>query len=102
MIYTYDFGCSWEHGIALEKLLPADHNTAYPVCADCQLACPPEDCGGIPRFYGLIDALEDPSHERLEELSDWIGDDFDPHAFPIDLVNRKLVTKRRHPSQPKS
>jgi hypothetical protein len=28
-------------------------------------------------------------------MRDWIGDDFDPQAFSIDSVNRKLATKRR-------
>jgi len=27
-----------------------------------------------------------PSHERHEELSDWIGEDFDPQAFSLDLA----------------
>lgn len=30
MIYTYDFGDSWEHCIVLEKQIPADHDTTYP------------------------------------------------------------------------
>ena len=51
-----------------------------------QLAGPPEDCGGIPGFYDLLDALDNPSHERHEELSDWIGEDFDPQAFSLDLA----------------
>jgi len=102
IIYTYDFGDSWEHSIVLEKQLPADPNTTYPVCMDGQLACPPEDCGGIPGFYDLLDALDDPSHERHEELSDWIGEDFDPQAFSLDLVNRKLAPKRRRANLPKS
>jgi hypothetical protein len=42
-IYTYDFGDSWEHSLVLEKRLPVDRNTAYPVCTDGQLACPLED-----------------------------------------------------------
>jgi Plasmid pRiA4b ORF-3-like protein len=95
MIYTYDFGDSWEHNIVLEKQLPADPDTTYPVCTDGKLACPPEDCGGIPGFYDLLDALDDPNHERDEELSDWIGDDFDPQAFSVDSVNQRLAPKRR-------
>ena len=95
MIYTYDFGDGWEHGIVLEKQLPADPGTTYPLCIDGKLACPPEDCGGIPGFYDLLDALDDPNHERHDELSDWIGEDFDPQAFSVDSVNRKLVPKRR-------
>ena len=56
-IYTYDFGDTWEHGIVLEKRLPVDPNMTYPVCTDGQLACPPEDCGGTPGFYDLVEAL---------------------------------------------
>ena len=101
MIYTYDFGDGWEHGIVLEKQLPADPGTTYPLCIDGKLACPPEDCGGIPGFYDVLDALDDPDHERHEELSDWIGDHFDPQAFSVDSVNRKLAPKRRRSSAPK-
>jgi hypothetical protein len=90
-IYTYDLGDSWEHGIVLEKRLPSDPNTTYPVCTDGQLACPPEDCGGIPGFYDLVEVLSDPNHERHEEMRDWIGDDFDPQAFSVDKVNRLLT-----------
>ena len=96
VIYTYDFGDSWEHGIVLEKRLPVDPITKYPVCTDGQLACPPEDCGGIPGFYDLVEVITDPNHERHEEMSEWIGDDFDPQAFSVDNVNRMLSSMRRH------
>jgi hypothetical protein len=65
---------------SVEKRAP-DANTTYPACTDGQLACPPEDCGGIPGFYDLVEALNDPNHERHEEMLDWIGDDFDPSPF---------------------
>jgi hypothetical protein len=93
-IYTYDFGDSWEHSLVLEKRLPVDPNTAYPVCTDGQLACPPEDCGGIPGFYDLVEALSDPNHERHEEMLDWIGE-FDPQAFSLESVNRMLTPLHR-------
>ena len=95
-IYTYDFGDSWEHSIVLEKRLPIDLNTPYPVCTDGQLACPPEDCGGIPGFYDLIEVLSDPNHERREEIMEWIGDEFDPQAFSVDKVNRMLAPLTTH------
>lgn len=97
-IYTYDFGDSWEHSIILEKRLPVDPNAVYPVCTDGQLACPPEDCGGIPGFYDLVEALSDPNHERHEEMLDWIGE-FDPQAFSVDQVNRMLAPMRRTPAK---
>jgi hypothetical protein len=86
----------------LEKQLPADPGTTYPVCTDGKLACPPEDCGGIPGFYDLLDSLDDPNHERHDELSDRIGEDFDPQAFSVDSVNRKLAPKRRRSSATKN
>lgn len=93
-VYTYDFGDSWEHSLVLEKRLPLDPNTAYPVCTDGQLACPPEDCGGVPGFYNLVEALSDPSHKRHEEMLDWIGE-FDPQAFSVESVNKRLTALRR-------
>ncbi len=94
-MYTYDFGDSWEHGIVLEKCLPADPDTAYPLCTGGKLACPPEDCGGIPGFYILLEAIGDPSHDQHEELLEWVGEDFDPMAFSVDDVNRQLAFLHR-------
>lgn len=94
MTYSYDFGDSWEHGVVLEKRLPVGPHTTCPICTDGQLACPPEDCGGIPGYYDLLDALSDQGHPRHEEIQDWIGE-FDPHAFSVDQVNRHLSPARR-------
>jgi len=91
VIYTYDFGDSWEHSIVLQKCFPAAPTMSYPICIDGQLACPPEDCGGIPGFYDLLDALKDPKHEQHQELKDWVGGDYDPEAFSIEAINRILV-----------
>ena len=86
LIYTYDMGDSWEHSVVLEKSLPADPNMTYPVCTGGERACPPEDCGGIPGFYNLL--------ENPEELRDWIGG-YDPEAFSAEAVNRVLQPRRR-------
>jgi hypothetical protein len=96
VMYTYDFGDNWEHSIVLEKQLPPHPDEKYPVCTDGRLACPPDDCGGIPGYYDLIEAIADPEHERHEEISEWIGDDLDPKTFSVDNVNRILSPKRRH------
>jgi len=56
-----------------------------------KLACPPDDCGGIPGFYDLVEAIADPNHEQHKELRDWLGYDFDPMAFSIDSVNQMLL-----------
>ena len=101
-VYTYDFGDTWEHSIVLEKRLPAAPNMIYPICTDGQLACPPEDCGGIPGFYDLLDALRQPTHEQHQELRDWVGGDYDPEAFSIEAVNRILTRLRLRRSRKSS
>ncbi len=93
--YRYDMGDGWEHEIVLEKRLPADPGASYPVCTGGELACPPEDCGGIGGFYNLLDAIRNPAHEEREELLEWVGKDYDPDAFSIEHVNRMLKPSRR-------
>jgi hypothetical protein len=95
MVYTYDFGDSWEHAIVLEKCLPVDPNMAYPACTGGRGACPPEDCGGAGGFYNLLEALQNPRHPEHKELLEWVGKDYDPERFSIEAVNRILHGKRR-------
>jgi len=94
-VYTYDFGDDWQHGIAIEKVLTPEAGVAYPVCMGGKRHGPPEDCGGVPGYYHLLEALSDPDHERHEELREWMGDDFDPEAFSVDDVNRRLAPLQR-------
>lgn len=97
LTYMYDFGDGWEHKIVVEKHLPEASHADYPVCLEGQLACPPEDCGGVPGYYDLLDVLKHPDDEQYEEMREWIGDDFDPQAFSADAVNRQLTRRRvRH------
>ena len=89
-VYSYDFGDDWAHAIVVEKILPPEAGRAYPVCVAGKRSCPPEDCGGAGGYYGLLQAIGDPQHDQHEELRDWLGGDFDPEAFSIDEVNRRL------------
>lgn len=94
-VYTYDFGDTWEHRIVVEKRLAPEPGRAYPTCLAGERHGPPEDCGGIPGFYNLVEAISDPKHEQHEELRDWVGDDFDPEAFSVDEINQRLVPLQR-------
>lgn len=94
-VYTYDFGDSWDHRVAVEKRLPPEPGRAYPVCLAGERHGPPEDCGGIPGFYNLLEAISDPEHEQHEELLEWLGGAFDPGAFSVDEVNRGLAPLQR-------
>ena len=37
----------------------------------------------------FIQALEDPDHERHEELLEWLGGTFNPEAFDPDAATKK-------------
>jgi hypothetical protein len=93
-VYIYDFGDSWEHQIVVEKRQAPEPGRAYPECLGGERHGPPEDCGGIPGFYNLLESIRDPKHERHEELLEWL-DDFDPEAFSTDEVNRRFAPLRR-------
>ena len=98
-VYTYDFGDSWEHQIVVEKGLAPEPGRTYPLCLAGERHGPPEDCGGIPDFYNLLEAISDPKHEQHEELRDWLGEDFDPESFSVDEINRQFAPLQRHPSK---
>jgi hypothetical protein len=94
-VYTYDFGDGWQHQIVVEKRLAPEPERAYPACLAGERHGPPEDCGGIPGFYNLLEATSDPGHEQHEELLDWLGDNFDPEAFSVTEINRRLAPLQR-------
>jgi hypothetical protein len=79
--YVYDFGDDWRHTVTLEKILPRDRQTEYPVCLAGKRACPPEDCGGIWGYQELLQIIADPTHERHAEMIEWLGEPFDPQKF---------------------
>ncbi|MGO9570467.1 MAG: plasmid pRiA4b ORF-3 family protein [Desulfomonilaceae bacterium] len=96
--YLYDFGDGWEHEILLEKILPLEKATQYPVCVTGKRACPPEDCGGAPGYEELLEILQDPSHPEHEEKFEWLPGDFDSEKFDAESVNRRL---RKTSTKPK-
>jgi hypothetical protein len=89
LIYEYDFGDSWEHEVLVEKLLPEATDKVV-TCVAGARAGPPEDCGSIPGYENLVEALADPKHPEREELLDWLGDPYDPEAFSLATLNKHL------------
>jgi hypothetical protein len=89
--YTYYFGDSWEHRIVVEKMLPREAQLKYPVCIGGQLNCPPEDCGGIPGFYSVLDVIGNPKHPERQEMLEWLGEEYDAEQFDKDEINQALA-----------
>jgi hypothetical protein len=110
IVYEYDFGDSWMHGVRLEKKVESE-SLEYPfetfvkegkgvfsgkkraaICLAGARNGPPEDCGGIGGYYGMLElktkprsALSEEDRERLEWLGDW-----DPDWFCLAEVNQEL------------
>jgi hypothetical protein len=94
-LYVYDFGDDWEHTILLEEILPADPAQSYPLCLAGERACPPEDCGGLPAFYSIMEIISQPKHPGYKSYRSWLGKDYDPEAFDPKLVVFDDPQKRR-------
>lgn len=88
--YDYDFGDGWDHEIIIEKILPLDHAIEYPKCLKGKMNCPPEDCGGIPGYYNLVEIMKNKKHPERKEMIEWLGGVFDPMKFDLEGTNAHL------------
>jgi hypothetical protein len=95
-LYLYDFGDDWEHDIRVEQILVRQAGQVYPVCVEGRRACPPEDCGGSPGYGRLLKVLRNPRHPEHVSLLEWVGGSFDPEAFDLEGVNRRLRFPELH------
>jgi|SRR5665213_313861 len=90
MEYLYDFGDGWEHEIILEQVRTTEPGRKYPYCADGERACPPEDCGSIPGYQDLVEAMGSPKHPDRKKFIEWLEGTYDPEEFDLALVNSDL------------
>ena len=94
LMYEYDFGDGWLHGLKVVQIGPSELGVRYPRCLAGERACPPEDVGGVSGFYEMFEALAAPEHQEHISYVEWIGGNFDAEAFDMDRVNRLLEAAR--------
>ncbi len=70
--------------------MPPGPKVRYPVCQSGERRCPPENVGGTDGYAEFLRAIGDPEHEDHEAMLMWGGDGFNPEAFSVSEVNRKL------------
>ena len=70
--YDYDFGDGWRHEVLLEGILLKDTSVKYPVCVAGERACPPEDCGGVSGYEGLLKVLAAPGTAKYKDMATWL------------------------------
>ncbi|MCH7881167.1 MAG: plasmid pRiA4b ORF-3 family protein [Proteobacteria bacterium] len=93
-IYEYDFGDGWTHEVLLEGILLSEKGRRYPLCIGGERACPPEDCGGSPGYYRLLQVLSDHNDEEYEDMVEWVGKKFSPEKFVPNKVKFDNPGKR--------
>ena len=94
--YLYDFGDSWEHRITVTNIRRGMPYVSYPNYLGGEWDCPPEDCGGVPGYYHLLDALADPEHPDHTEVAEYL-EDWDPKEideFPLRIALDRIARQR--------
>jgi hypothetical protein len=94
--YVYDFGDSWEHEIRVSDIRKGTPETGYPRYVAGERNGPPEDCGGVPGFYNLLDARADPVHPDHADAVEWL-EDYDPdliEELPIKYALSRIAARR--------
>jgi hypothetical protein len=96
MVYVYDFGDNWRHGVVLEKILPSDGTPPKPVCLGGERRCRPEDVGGPSGYQEFLEVIFEPGHEEFSHFRGWAGGKFHAEEFEVKAVN-DILEKMRWP-----
>lgn len=93
LLYEYDYGDSWEHTITVESVREAD-GPARARCLDGARACPPEDCGGVPGYEEILDAVARRGDPEVADLLEWADSSghYDPDHLDLDAVDARMRT----------
>lgn len=89
LIYTYDYGDTWEHLIELKDILVEDRE--YAVCTGGKGTTPPEDCGGIFGYMELKDAFAEKDEAKMADYREWLGFDDDQSWNPNEFGPQELT-----------
>lgn len=111
--YEYDFGDSWVHAVEFEKMVDSEAikydgetfitrgrgvfsgKERAAICLAGKRCGPPEDCGGIPGYYTMLELKLNPPHPTSKadadrrEMLEWLGD-WDPERVDLAEINQNL------------
>lgn len=93
--YVYDFGDNWEHTVLIEKISKSDIESLIPVCLDGARNCPPDDCGSIPGYEDMVEAMKKPKSKEAKELIEWLGEPYNSEKFNLEEINSIFQPKKK-------
>jgi hypothetical protein len=85
-----------EHRLTVTEVRAGQPGVSYPRYIGGERNGPPEDCGGIPGFYELLEAISDPTHLSHADIKEWAGE-YDPDTFdtlPIKYALGRIANRR--------
>ena len=94
--YMYDFGDSWAHRLTVTGIRQGEPGLSYPRYIGGAWSAPPEDCGGIPGYYNMLNALADAQHPDHAEVSAYL-EDWNPEEIeelPIRIALGRITNRR--------
>jgi hypothetical protein len=94
--YVYDFGDNWEHTIKIEKVSISEEKTLLPRCLEGARNCPPEDCGAIPGYKDILEAMKNPNSAVAKEILEWLGEPYDPELFDLKEINDVFAPENKN------
>lgn len=81
--YLYDFGDSWQHVIAVERIEPFESSGSWCEVIDGARACPPENVGGVEGYAHFLQGLNQPGTDDGNFAREWVGGGFDSDLFDL-------------------
>ena len=74
--------------------LAPDLPRKYPRCVLWECNCPPEDCGGVSRYFDFLEAVLNPTHKKPKRMIERYGKEYDPNEFNPQKVRFDNPKKR--------
>ena len=95
--YEYDFGDGWDHELLLEEVADLADD-ARPGCIAGELACPPEDVGGVGGYDDMAAWVRNgrrredvpDQFESYEHADEWLPTEWHPDAFDVEDTDLRL------------
>ena len=95
-------GGSHRAGVDIEKILPADLESVYPLCLAGKRNGPLEDCGGLWGYEEMLEILADPKHPDHEDRKAWLKEVYSVRTWTGDAFDQEEINKRLKKLRPRS
>jgi hypothetical protein len=99
LLYEYDFGDGWHHGVTVQAVELADpQRNGWAMSPAGANACPPEDVGGLGGYAGFLKVIESSAIPRTRNMTP-CGDGTEDRSIPEDSTSTQPTERSATGSQ---